>query len=402
MENIQVLFVDDEENNLLAFKASFRRQFEIFTATSAAEGLEILQRHQIPVIITDYRMPEVNGVDFLIVVKNLYPESIRVVLTGYSDIQAVIRSINEGGVSFYLFKPWKDNEIEESIKQAHEIYISNKNKEIQINSLSDEIEVLKKKIHYDYEHYTIFLNSSLSTAIKQYLVYFKDFVFHSKGKNIHFEIRTVLNGIEVELSKKDSKIETQSFLNEYIGFLRNQDAIIDPIMTDGTPFQKELLITRLNSEVRHLQTSLEIEKVRVTILTDSLEKFYDLIKNPNRNTINLNMNSSSLAETENHETKRDKSQFSNNRNENNPWVAGSFYLFAIFVVFCVLLVILKTISVRVFPILVVSSLIIFMLIGLFQLRNDETLSDKTFTELIKLTFRQIPLIRKKRNKKEDR
>jgi len=99
---VGVLYVDDEINNLNSFKAAFRRDFNIHTASSAAEGRRILNGNEIGVIITDQRMPVTTGIEFLESVLQTNPDTIRILLTGFSDINAVIDAINRGQVYKYL------------------------------------------------------------------------------------------------------------------------------------------------------------------------------------------------------------------------------------------------------------------------------------------------------------
>jgi len=106
---IGVLYIDDEVNNLNSFKAAFRRDFEIFTASSAKEGRKILDSQEIGVIITDQRMPGMTGIEFLESILPVYPDTIRILLTGFSDINAVMDAINRGQVYKYLVKPWQND-----------------------------------------------------------------------------------------------------------------------------------------------------------------------------------------------------------------------------------------------------------------------------------------------------
>ncbi|HTH82096.1 MAG TPA: response regulator [Mucilaginibacter sp.] len=119
---IGVLYVDDEINNLNSFKAAFRRDFEIYTAISAKEGRKILDGQEIGVIITDQRMPGMTGIEFLESILPVYPDTIRILLTGFSDINAVMDAINRGQVYKYLVKPWQNDELKMYIENALEIY----------------------------------------------------------------------------------------------------------------------------------------------------------------------------------------------------------------------------------------------------------------------------------------
>jgi response regulator RpfG family c-di-GMP phosphodiesterase len=121
-EKIKILYVDDEENNLQAFKATFRRDYNIFLALSADEGREILRSEDVHIIITDQRMPDETGVDFLSSIIPINPDPIRILLTGYTDIQAVIDAINKGQIYHYLTKPWEEEYMRNVIQNAYEVY----------------------------------------------------------------------------------------------------------------------------------------------------------------------------------------------------------------------------------------------------------------------------------------
>ena len=115
----KVLYIDDEEDNLVVFKSAFRRHYEILLATSAAEALEVLGSNKVDMVITDQRMPGMTGIELL---KSLpdEPEIIRIILTGYSDIEAVIEAINVGKVYRYITKPWDKFELKLTIDKALE------------------------------------------------------------------------------------------------------------------------------------------------------------------------------------------------------------------------------------------------------------------------------------------
>ncbi|HMG13921.1 MAG TPA: response regulator [Saprospiraceae bacterium] len=127
--NIKVLYVDDEENNLIAFRASFRRDFTIFTANSAADAQVVLADTDIHVLITDQRMPETLGTELLAQAVQDFPDQIRILLTGFSDMEALKDAINRGQIYCYLQKPWNDAELKETILKAYEIYYLKKEKE---------------------------------------------------------------------------------------------------------------------------------------------------------------------------------------------------------------------------------------------------------------------------------
>jgi class 3 adenylate cyclase len=113
-----VLYVDDEEHNLMAFRAAFRRQFTVHTSTSGREALGILRQHSIPIVVTDQRMPDMTGVQFLEAIIPEFPDTIRMILTGFSDVDAIIKAINTGRVYRYVTKPWDEQELLMTLRGA--------------------------------------------------------------------------------------------------------------------------------------------------------------------------------------------------------------------------------------------------------------------------------------------
>jgi sigma-B regulation protein RsbU (phosphoserine phosphatase) len=117
-----VLYIDDEEHNLISFKSTFRREYNIHVANSGKSGLEIMEKNEINLVITDQRMPEMTGVEFLEKVKNLYPDCVRMIMTGFSDMEAIIQAINKGNIYRYITKPWNRAELKITIDSAFEVY----------------------------------------------------------------------------------------------------------------------------------------------------------------------------------------------------------------------------------------------------------------------------------------
>ena len=118
-ERCTVLLIDDEANILASLKRTLRREgYAILTAESASEGFSLLARNEVQVIVSDQRMPEMNGTEFLARVKNLYPNTVRMVLSGYSDISAVTDSINRGAIYRFMMKPWDDEQLKQEIAGA--------------------------------------------------------------------------------------------------------------------------------------------------------------------------------------------------------------------------------------------------------------------------------------------
>ncbi|HEV3436631.1 MAG TPA: response regulator [Gemmata sp.] len=117
-----ILVVDDEAEILFSLRGLLRQDFELHTAESGDEALDIMRRHVIHVILTDQRMPQMTGVELLQRARGECPEAVRMVFTGYADIKAVIDAINEGQVYRYLTKPWEPDELLLSLRQGCEEY----------------------------------------------------------------------------------------------------------------------------------------------------------------------------------------------------------------------------------------------------------------------------------------
>jgi hypothetical protein len=121
-KKINILYVDDEMNNLISFKATFRSKYTVFTAISANDARNILDSNNIHIIITDQRMPETTGVEFLESILEKHPDAIRILLTGYADMNAVVDAINKGKIFHYLTKPWNEEELDMTILRAYDVY----------------------------------------------------------------------------------------------------------------------------------------------------------------------------------------------------------------------------------------------------------------------------------------
>ncbi|MGD0755068.1 MAG: SpoIIE family protein phosphatase [Bacteroidales bacterium] len=141
-----ILYVDDEQDNLTVFSSAFRREYEVHMATSGAEGLEILKKNEIHLIITDQRMPEMTGIQFLEKIIPEYPDCIRMILTGFSDIEAIIQAINTGRVYRYITKPWSKEELKINIDKALETYHLREQNRKLIEDLKEANQTLEQKV----------------------------------------------------------------------------------------------------------------------------------------------------------------------------------------------------------------------------------------------------------------
>jgi two-component system sensor histidine kinase/response regulator len=125
-KSFEILYIDDEENNLLSFKASFRYRYQIFLAPNTEKAKEILRNNpNIRLIFCDQRMPGQTGIEFFNEIKTVYPRPIRILLTAYADMDTVIDAVNSGQIFRFVRKPWMEEEIVSSIEEANKFYITN-------------------------------------------------------------------------------------------------------------------------------------------------------------------------------------------------------------------------------------------------------------------------------------
>lgn len=145
-----LLLVDDEENILSALTRVLRRDgYTILRAGSGAAGLELLAQHPVGVIISDQRMPEMTGVEFLNRVKTRYPETVRIVLSGYTDLKSVADSVNHGAIFKFLTKPWDDEQLLAQVREAfqyHEMRQENARLSAELRDVNDALALLNQNL----------------------------------------------------------------------------------------------------------------------------------------------------------------------------------------------------------------------------------------------------------------
>jgi response regulator RpfG family c-di-GMP phosphodiesterase len=146
METTQhtILCVDDEQNILNALKRLLRKEnYRLLTANSGRAGLDLLAENDVHVVVSDQRMPEMSGTEFLKEIKQAYPDILRIILTGYTDVDTISEAINEGHIYKFFLKPWNDQNLKLEIRQALEQYdLIKANKRLN-DQLCDQNEELK-------------------------------------------------------------------------------------------------------------------------------------------------------------------------------------------------------------------------------------------------------------------
>lgn len=149
-----LLCVDDESDNVDALERLFRKNFKVLKALSGQEALNLLKSNQVTVIISDQRMPEMSGVEFLTLSQKTHPEAIRILLTGYTDIQSVIEAINSGQIYRYVTKPWDPQDLTTAVQRAverFELQTELKTRNQELKKAYEELQSLDQaKMHFMY------------------------------------------------------------------------------------------------------------------------------------------------------------------------------------------------------------------------------------------------------------
>jgi signal transduction histidine kinase len=267
-----VLFVDDEPNNILAFRASFRNSFRVYTAINAMDALKVLKQvPEIKVILADQRMPDITGTEFFAKVRSLYPEKIRIIVTAYSDLQAVLDAINKGEVYRFIDKPWTQQSMEVTINNAVEVYDTRKKLYEQNASLQKANQQLDRFVYsaahdirsplmsilgisnlaeMDVEDETALeYFSSIKGMVNKLDLYLREMIEHYKAQdnfslsdsiNLHELVKEVIDSIKFHPSASDVK-----FVNriepelEFISNRANINIILSNVISNAFKYQRK-------------------------------------------------------------------------------------------------------------------------------------------------------------------
>ncbi len=253
-----ILYVDDEESNLNIFKNTFRREYKVLTAKSAKEGLEILRSNQVDLILTDQRMPEMDGVSFLKETIEKFPTLNRILITGYTDFDALANAVNDAKIFQYIQKPWVEGQLRKVIEKAIEIY----QLRIENDKLTDEL--LRKNQQLELLNQELLVLDKIKT----------DFL-----SLISHEIRTPLNGIVgvVDLIKMN--------LNE--DELKSIESLLEILETSVERLEKFLLTAERITQFKAGVYRLHLEPVEIYYILSEVQKITK--DNLSRKNINLTL-----------------------------------------------------------------------------------------------------------------
>jgi len=205
-EKFPILYVDDEAHNLTSFAATFRKEYIIHTATNGNDALEIMRSNEIKLVITDQRMPEMTGIQLLEKLTPEFPDSIRMILTGFSDIEVIIEAINSGRVFRYITKPWDENELRMTIENARQMFELQSRNRVLMTELQQKVEEQDQTLK-------LFVRYVPEQVVKNTLEKSQESIFEGELRDVAV-LFCDIRGF-TPLSEVLSPKEVVSFLNEY-------------------------------------------------------------------------------------------------------------------------------------------------------------------------------------------
>lgn len=241
-----ILYVDDEVNNLTGFKAAFRRDYTVHIANSAKEAEDLLGKQEIHVIVSDQRMPEVTGVQFFKSILEKYPEPVRILLTGYADIEAVVQAINEGHVYRYIAKPWEERDLKLAIDNALKFYHTQNELRIRNAELEKANAELEKFVY------------SASHDLRAPLASVLGLVRLAKMENNNPELGDYFSKIETNVDKLDL------LLHNIINYYRGTKQEAQPVEIDFEKLFKEALESfECYGNARQIKFSVDVKQSNI-------------------------------------------------------------------------------------------------------------------------------------------
>ena len=242
-EKIKVLYIDDETNNLVGFKATFRVDYNVLIANSADEGRELLEKNpDVKVILCDQRMPNKTGVQFFEEIAATHPAPVRMLLTGYTDIESVINAINRGHIYRYITKPWQETDIRSAIEEGYKYFVTTsmlnvKNEELQ--KAYDELDKFAYSVTHDMRGPILSSLGAIELA---------------KSLDRIEDVREVLDMMEKSLHRMDSFIQS---MHEYYNIKRGELQIREIDFRAITEEMEELFTVGAKLEQTRFSISLE-------------------------------------------------------------------------------------------------------------------------------------------------
>jgi len=277
-----ILYVDDEEKNLDSFRIVFRKEYNVKVANSASEGLEFMKENPVSLVITDQRMPNMTGVEFLEKISGLYPDVMRVILTGYSDEEAIISAINKGRVFKYVTKPWIKEELKQTIDYSLEAYrLRVENKELihKLSKTNQELDEFVYRASHDLRAPIASVLGLINLAkeetdvekLKEYLV-LKELSVKKLDSLIHDIVQFSRNShIRINLDELDVEKVVENSILKYKDFLWSEQVSKSVEIDADVPFSSDqlrleiILDNLISNAIRYANLDQEDPQLKVTV-----------------------------------------------------------------------------------------------------------------------------------------
>jgi response regulator RpfG family c-di-GMP phosphodiesterase len=243
-QEFTILCVDDEKSILSSLRRLFRTHpYQIITAESGDEGLKILEKKHVDLIISDMRMPQMTGAVFLAEVSKRWPDTIRILLTGYADLESTIAAVNDGAIYRYISKPWDENDLLITIKRGLEIKSleAERNKLLEITkSQNDELQELNSKLEGMVDDRTETIQKTYNEIISVFtqIIELREGLSSNGHAKRVSELTRKISKV-LKLSKKEEVDIYMASLLHDIGKVGLEDSIIKEPYNQLSPKQKE-------------------------------------------------------------------------------------------------------------------------------------------------------------------
>jgi len=287
MEKRKILYLDDEKDNLDVFEYSFAREYQLYLASTILEAKNILKENDIEVIITDYKMPEMTGVDFLESIHKDNPHCIRIILTGFHDYEIVVNSINRAKIFQFVTKPWKKQDFKIIIDNALELYGLRERNNNLIKHLIDSNNDLQVK------------SQSLKNIAE---IHSKEIENFEKitAHNLRGPVRSI--GTLVEWLINDYADLYDSNAHEYLNLLKiriqqlydSMDGVLEYIKTGLIPIGQQTLLSQTVDKIR--KSDWFKDHIQIELLTDTFpmdpDHTFSVMKETLKNALDATVSSS--------------------------------------------------------------------------------------------------------------